>query len=140
MLCADPDAVIVCTANAALTSVAETCIRAGKHVLVERPGAASTTGSLPAGGAVGRAGTLVRAGYNHRYHPAFRKAREIVDSGSLGALMFIRARYGRGGRVGGNRGGPARFGDGMAVRIAGRTMPWTKCSPAAVSMNRTGLR
>jgi len=32
--------------------------------------------------------------------PAFRKAREILDSGVMGDLMFIRARYGHGGRVG----------------------------------------
>jgi len=44
-------------------------------------------------------GLLVRAGYNHRYHPAFQQARKIFDSGVLGPLMFIRARYGHGGRV-----------------------------------------
>ena len=43
---------------------------------------------------------LVRVGFNHRYHPAFLKAREIVDSGALGPLMFVRGRYGHGGRVG----------------------------------------
>jgi predicted dehydrogenase len=45
-------------------------------------------------------GLLVRAGYNHRYHPAFQQARRLFDSGVLGPLMFIRARYGHGGRVG----------------------------------------
>jgi predicted dehydrogenase len=39
-------------------------------------------------------------GFNHRYHRAFRKARELVDSGALGELMFVRARYGHGGRLG----------------------------------------
>jgi len=29
----------------------------------------------------------------------FRKARELFDSGALGELMFVRARYGHGGRV-----------------------------------------
>jgi predicted dehydrogenase len=42
----------------------------------------------------------VRVGFNHRYHPAFIKAREIFGSGVTGELMFIRARYGHGGRVG----------------------------------------
>jgi predicted dehydrogenase len=42
----------------------------------------------------------VRVGFNHRYHRAFRKAREIFDSGVLGELMFIRGRYGHGGRPG----------------------------------------
>jgi predicted dehydrogenase len=42
----------------------------------------------------------VRLGYNHRFHPALRKARELVDVGALGPLMFVRGRYGHGGRIG----------------------------------------
>jgi predicted dehydrogenase len=45
-------------------------------------------------------GVCVRVGFNHRYHPAFIKAREIFASGVMGELMFIRARYGHGGRIG----------------------------------------
>ena len=45
----------------------------------------------------------MRVGFNHRYHPALQKARELVDSGALGSLMFIRGRYGHGGRVGYDR-------------------------------------
>ncbi len=47
-----------------------------------------------------KTGSLVRVGFNHRYHRAFRKARELVDSDALGELMFVRARYGHGGRIG----------------------------------------
>jgi predicted dehydrogenase len=43
---------------------------------------------------------LVRVGFNHRYHRAFVRARKIVDAGELGPLMFLRARYGHGGRIG----------------------------------------
>ncbi|CAN5255199.1 hypothetical protein BH10PSE17_BH10PSE17_37850 [soil metagenome] len=39
-------------------------------------------------------------GVSHRYHCAWRKPREIVDQGHLGPLMFVRARYGHGGRLG----------------------------------------
>jgi predicted dehydrogenase len=42
----------------------------------------------------------VRVGFNHRYHRAIRKAKSLVDEGALGDLMFIRARYGHGGRIG----------------------------------------
>ena len=45
-------------------------------------------------------GARVRVGFNHRYHPALQKAREIVDSGVLGPLLFVRGRYGHGGRPG----------------------------------------
>lgn len=45
-------------------------------------------------------GVKVHVGFNHRYHRSLRKAKEIFDSGALGELMFIRARYGHGGRIG----------------------------------------
>ena len=45
----------------------------------------------------------VKVGFNHRFHPALLKAREIIDSGDIGELMFIRGRYGHGGRVGYDR-------------------------------------
>jgi predicted dehydrogenase len=43
---------------------------------------------------------VVRVGFNHRHHPALRKAREIAEAGSLGPLLFVRGRYGHGGRLG----------------------------------------
>jgi predicted dehydrogenase len=42
----------------------------------------------------------VKVGFNHRFHPALLKARELIDQGKLGEMMFLRARYGHGGRVG----------------------------------------
>ena len=60
----------------------------------------------------------VRVGFNHRYHPALQKAREIVDSGALGPLMFVRGRYGHGGRVGYDRewrANPAMSGGGELI-------------------------
>ena len=39
-------------------------------------------------------------GYNHRYHPAIIKALEISRSKEIGEVMFLRARYGHGGRLG----------------------------------------
>lgn len=94
------DAVIVSTLNATLAEISLKALRAGKHVLVEKPAAvtASELDPLIAESAAG--GKCVRVGYNHRFHPAFQKAREIVDSGVLGPLMFIRGRYGHGGRTG----------------------------------------
>jgi len=96
----DVDAVIVATPHDALAEIALAAVEAGKHVLVEKPGArfGSELGRLAA--AAKRRKAIVKVGFNHRFHPALRKAREIVDSGALGPLMFIRARYGHGGRVG----------------------------------------
>jgi predicted dehydrogenase len=94
------DAVIVATINAALAEVSAAAIRAGKHVLVEKPAGVSVRQIEELTALADKHGVRVRVGFNHRYHPAFRKAREIFESGEMGELMFVRARYGHGGRVG----------------------------------------
>jgi len=99
---ADPrvDAVIVATVNSALAEVSAAAIRAGKPVLVEKPVGISVRQIDELIALADQRGVCVRIGFNHRYHPAFVKAREIFESGVMGELMFIRARYGHGGRVG----------------------------------------
>jgi predicted dehydrogenase len=103
LLARGPDAVIIATLNASLAPIAERCIEAGKHLLIEKPVATSVEEIDRLSQKAGRSGSLVRAGYNHRYHPAIRKARELFDSGEIGPLMFVRGRYGHGGRVGYDR-------------------------------------
>jgi predicted dehydrogenase len=99
---ADPqvDAVIVATVNSALAGVAASAIRAGKHVLIEKPAGISVKQIDGLISLAEKHRVCVRVGFNHRYHPAFIRAREIFTSGVMGELMFIRARYGHGGRVG----------------------------------------
>jgi len=96
----DVGAVVVATVNNALAPVTLAAIAAGKHVLVEKPAALSSAELEPVVEAARDAGVHVRVGFNHRYHPALQKARQLFESGELGPLMFIRARYGHGGRVG----------------------------------------
>ena len=102
---ADPavNAVIVSTLNAALAPVALAAVRAGKHVLAEKPGALNAAQLRTVRDAAKSAGVRVRLGYNHRFHPALRQARTLLDRGVLGPLMFLRGRYGHGGRKGYDR-------------------------------------
>ena len=94
------EAVIVATSNDALTSVALAAVEAGKHVLVEKPAARTVDELRPLTAAAGRRGAVVKVGFNHRFHPAFQQARRIFETGELGELMYIRGRYGHGGRPG----------------------------------------
>ncbi|MBI2813961.1 MAG: Gfo/Idh/MocA family oxidoreductase [Opitutae bacterium] len=117
---ADPavGAVIVATLNAALAPIALAAVRAGKHVLVEKPGALNAAQLRVVQAAAEKAGVQARLGYNHRFHPALLKARELVDSGVLGPLMFLRGRYGHGGRLGYEkewRADPALSGGGELI-------------------------
>jgi predicted dehydrogenase len=95
--------VIVATTNESLAPVSLAAIRAGKHVLVEKPAARNSAELEPILLAARQHNVAVQVGFNHRCHPAFRKARELFEAGELGPLMFIRARYGHGGRIGYDR-------------------------------------
>ena len=94
------DAVVVATTNDWLAPVALAAIEAGKHVLVEKPAARSSEELEPLIAARERRGVSVHVGFNHRFHPALRDAHRIVHDDGLLPLMFVRGRYGHGGRLG----------------------------------------
>jgi len=97
----DVHAVVVATTNDQLAPITLAAIGAGKHVLVEKPAARNAAELEPVvAAAAERAKVTVKVGFNHRCHPAMLKAREILDGGALGPLMFLRGRYGHGGRRG----------------------------------------
>jgi len=99
----DVDAVFISATNSSLSPLTADAIRAHKHALVEKPVALRATDVELLDNLAKENQVIVRVGYNHRFHPAFQKAREIVDSGTIGPLLFLRARYGHGGRVGYDR-------------------------------------
>jgi predicted dehydrogenase len=96
----ETEVVVVATLHDSLAAITRGAIEAGRHVLVEKPAArfADEIADLPA--LADAKGVRVHVGFNHRYHRAFRKARQLVDQNALGPLMFLRARYGHGGRPG----------------------------------------
>ncbi len=96
----DIDAVIVATPHHLLAEVALAAVSAGKHALVEKPGARRARELDTVIEATKRAGVLVRIGFNHRYHPALRRAKQLATDGAIGELMYLRGRYGHGGRIG----------------------------------------
>ncbi|MBV8841327.1 MAG: Gfo/Idh/MocA family oxidoreductase [Bryobacterales bacterium] len=94
------DIVVIATTHDLLAPIAAAAAANSKHVLIEKPGARSSAELDCVAEAAARTGVSVRVGFNHRYHRALRKAREVFDSDLLGPLMFIRGRYGHGGRIG----------------------------------------
>jgi len=94
------DAAVIATPHDSLAEIVRYAIECGKHVLVEKPAARHVSELLGQPELAAKRGVRVHVGFNHRYHRAFQQARKLVDSGSLGPLMFLRARYGHGGRIG----------------------------------------
>lgn len=96
----DVQLAIVATVHAALAPVTRDALAAGADVLVEKPGGRCLAEVLETQGVAERGGQCVRVGFNHRFHPAILRARELIATHAWGDLMSIRARYGHGGRLG----------------------------------------
>ena len=117
-LIARSDAVVVATTNDQLVGLSTAVVRAGKHVVVEKPAARTAKELEPLATLAREQGVVVKVGFNHRFHPAAQKARAILDAGDCGDIMFIRGRYGHGGRVGYDkewRADPAKSGGGELI-------------------------
>jgi predicted dehydrogenase len=110
--------VIISTLHDTLAEIAHGAVAAAKHVLIEKPAARRAAELVGLTEAAAANGSLVRVGFNHRYHRALQKAHDLVTSGALGPLMFLRARYGHGGRMGYDRewrSDPVKSGGGELI-------------------------
>lgn len=75
---------------------AEPCIaaaRAGKHLLCEKPLARNATEAYRMLEAVRAAGVIHMCGFNYRFLPAVRLAKQLIADGKLGRVLQFRARY-----------------------------------------------
>lgn len=99
-LSADVDAALIATTHDNLAGITLAAVTSGRHVLVEKPAGRSYDEVAPIADAARAAGVIVKAGFNHRFHPGIMRAKELVDEGAIGPLLFIRGRYGHGGRLG----------------------------------------
>jgi predicted dehydrogenase len=94
------DCVIVSTPNHLLAPVALAAIEARKHVLVEKPSARCAAELEPVVEAARREKLVCKAGFNYRFHPAVRRAWEMLRADQIGRLLHVVARHGHGGRRG----------------------------------------
>lgn len=70
-----------------------TAIENGRHVVCEKPLAPSADDALRMWTAAERAGVVHVCGFNYRFFPAIRLAREMVEAGDLGEILHFRARF-----------------------------------------------
>ncbi len=94
------DVVVVSTPNRYLGEIGIAALQSGKHVFVEKPPGRNLTETRALAEAAERSGRRLKIGFNHRYHPAIRRAHQMISEGAIGELINIRARYGHGGRQG----------------------------------------
>ena len=93
-------AVVVATTHDFLSQIAVDALQHGKHVLVEKPAGRNPAEVRAIAEAGEKSGKCVCVGFNHRFHPAIMKAMRICESEKYGKFLYMRGRYGHGGRPG----------------------------------------
>ena len=96
----DVDIIVVCTPNYLHASMCIEALRNKKHVLCEKPLATTVEQALRMVEVSKQTGMKLKCGFNLRYHPGIQKAKEWIDNGAIGKLMYTRLRYGMTGRPG----------------------------------------
>jgi predicted dehydrogenase len=88
---ADPtvDAVLIATPPATHHALVDQALRAGKHVLVEKPLAKTASEAQSIIDLAERSGLVLMPGHTFLYSPAVNKVRDLIDSGGLGEVYFV---------------------------------------------------
>jgi predicted dehydrogenase len=85
------DAVIIATPNHVHREITLAAVRAGKHVLCEKPLALTTADAREMEQAADAAGVRHMTAFTYRFVPAMRYMRHLVSSGALGTPWHFRA-------------------------------------------------
>ncbi|WP_320536983.1 Gfo/Idh/MocA family oxidoreductase [Pseudarthrobacter sp. IC2-21] len=85
----DVDAVAIATPARTHYGTVMTALRAGKHVLVEKPLADSRAHGLEMVAEAEANGLVLMADHTYCYTPAVLKMQELVQEGSLGEILFV---------------------------------------------------
>jgi predicted dehydrogenase len=89
----DIDLIDVCTPGDTHAEIAIAALRAGKHVLCEKPLANSVAEAEAMTAAADASGKVAMCGYNYRRVPAVTLLRQMVAAGRLGDVRHVRAVY-----------------------------------------------
>lgn len=84
------DAVMICTPTPTHAPLVEAAAAAGKHVFCEKPLDLDLVVAARALAAAQRAGVILQIGFNRRFDPSFRRVRDAVRDGEIGALCLLR--------------------------------------------------
>jgi 1,5-anhydro-D-fructose reductase (1,5-anhydro-D-mannitol-forming) len=93
----DPDiqAVFICTPNFRIVPLCKAAMLAGKHVFSEKPPAFNAAELETVIAVEKQTGMKLMYGFNHRHHGSIMRMKEIIDSGDLGKVLWMRGRYGK---------------------------------------------
>jgi 1,5-anhydro-D-fructose reductase (1,5-anhydro-D-mannitol-forming) len=89
------DAVVISVPNYLIKTYVIASLESGKHVFCEKPPGMNLSEVVEMQEAMFKSGCKLMFGFNHRHHQSIIKAKEEVDSGRFGEVLWMRGRYGK---------------------------------------------
>ncbi len=87
---ADVAGVVIATPTGTHAEIVAAAAAAGKHVLCEKPISMDVAHTVAAAQAAEAAGIILQVGFQRRFDAEFAKARDLIESGALGEVRFVR--------------------------------------------------
>lgn len=91
------DAVSICAANAAHYEITVAALKAGKHVLCEKPMAISLEECIGMVETAKECGKFLMIGHNQRLAKTHARARQLIVEGAIGKILTYRTTFGHSG-------------------------------------------
>ncbi|MEI9477958.1 MAG: Gfo/Idh/MocA family oxidoreductase, partial [Deltaproteobacteria bacterium] len=89
----DIQAVVICSSTDTHARIMMEAAEANKHIFCEKPIALEMDKIDRALAAVDKAKVKLQVGFNRRFDPSFRRAKELVESGKIGGLLAFPADF-----------------------------------------------
>jgi predicted dehydrogenase len=89
----DVDVVVIAAPNMLHVELIEAAAAAGKHVFCEKPVGGTPEQTVRAEKVTRDAGVITGVGYNYRWAPLVRYAKQLIDDGRLGEITNYRGRF-----------------------------------------------
>ncbi|EAL5903523.1 gfo/Idh/MocA family oxidoreductase [Campylobacter lari] len=99
LLSQDIDAIFICTFVDSLAEYTKKALLSGKHVFCEKPPARTSKELQEVIEIEHKTKMILKYGFNHRYHYSIMEAKKIIDSKTMGKLLWMKGTYGKAGSI-----------------------------------------
>ena len=89
------DAVCISVPNYKIRNYVNAALSSGKHVFCEKPPGMDLADVESMAETIHKTGNKLMFGFNHRHHDSIIEAKQMIDSGIYGNMLWMRGRYGK---------------------------------------------
>ncbi len=99
LISSDLDAIFICTYNNVIAEYTIIALKNNIDIFCEKPPATNLKQLKKVINQYKKSKSILKYGFNHRYHYSVIEAKKIIESGKMGKLLWLRGVYGKAGSI-----------------------------------------